>query len=527
MKILTSQQMKSAEEECARLGAPPSVLMENAGRAVAEDVRRVIGESFKRVLVLVGPGNNGGDGEVAARYLKGWGYDVSLLILERRPENDENLDLAKRSGVPAIQLAPEADDSVYRLVKSADIVIDAVFGTGFKVESSGKPVRPLTGNVVQAFSLVKSARDERPDLKVFAVDVPSGLDADTGAVDEGCLYADETITLGFPKVGLFNMPGSERAGRITVADIGIPRSVTVETVAELVTAREVKRLLPQRSVVANKGTFGKVMVLAGSMNYIGAAYLACSGAQRVGAGLVTLACPERLLSIMASKLTEATYLPLPGSGPVALSPEASDVVRNGLQGYHVLLIGCGMGQSQSAANVVESLLLGPARVELPCVVDADALNLLASLAQSAQVWRRLPSDVILTPHPGEMSRLTGIAVDLIQQDRISVAAKTARDFDKTVVLKGAYTVVAAPDGRVAVSPFANAALASAGTGDVLAGAIAGFVAQGLDSFEAAVAGVYIHGKAGELLAREVGDAGVIASDLLARLPMAMRDIKDG
>ncbi len=525
MKILTSQQMRQAEEVCAGRGTPPSVLMENAGRAVAEEVRRVLGGSFRRVIVLVGPGNNGGDGEVAARYLKGWGYDVSLLIIERRPRDDENLELARRSTIPVIQYGDQTAGSVEALLGSADVVIDAVFGTGFKVAANGQSARPMSKSVTSVLSLVRSNKEDRPDLIIFALDLPSGLDSDTGAVSEATLFADETIALGFPKVGLFNMPGSERAGMISIADIGIPADAVAETVPELMTALGIKAILPRRPRVANKGTFGKAMLMAGSKNYVGAACLVCSGALRVGAGLVTLASPDGLHSIMATKLTEVTHLPLPESSPGILAPEAQAAVRNGLQGYDVLLVGCGMGKSESTAANVRALLLGRPKLNLPCIIDADALNILSSLDEGGQVWRRLSSDVILTPHPGEMSRITGISVEAIQNDRISVAASTAAKLNKTVVLKGAYTVVAAADGRIAVSPFANAALASAGTGDVLAGAIAGFVAQGLPLFEASVAGVYVHGKAGELLAHEFGDAGGIAGDLLSCLPKAIKQIK--
>jgi ADP-dependent NAD(P)H-hydrate dehydratase / NAD(P)H-hydrate epimerase len=230
---------------------------------------------------------------------------------------------------------------------------------------------------------------------------------------------------------------------------------------------------------------------------------------------------------MASKLTEVTYLPLAESKPGILSEEAVSELRTGIQDYDVLLVGCGIGRHESTANVITSLLLSGDRLEQTRVVDADALNILGDLGLDEQVWRRLGDDVILTPHPGEMSRLTGVSVERIQRDRLATAARAARDWRKTVVLKGAYTVVAAADGRTAVSPFATAALASAGTGDVLAGAIAGFAAQGLAPFEAATAGVYVHGKAGDLVAREFGDAGVIAGDVQQRLPIAIKEIKGG
>jgi hydroxyethylthiazole kinase-like uncharacterized protein yjeF len=526
VKILTSEQMKRVEAQCALAGTPSSVLMENAGRAVAEEVRRTVGDGFRRVLVLTGPGNNGGDGEVAARYLKGWGYDVSLYMLGHRPAEDKNLVLATQAGVSLVKDAAPTSALVERSVQGADVVIDAVFGTGFKAGRGGQRSRPLSREVTAVFNLVKRAKEQR-DLALFALDVPSGLDADTGGVDEACLFADETVVLGYSKPGLFNMPGAERAGKIKIVDIGIPPDLAQDGVAELMTGTLVRSVLPRRPIVANKGTFGRVMVVAGSTKYVGAACLACSAALRVGAGLVTLATSVSLQAILASKLTEVTYLPLSESTPGVLSLEAASEVTSGIQGYDVLLIGSGLGQHESAVNITKSLLLDRDPSQPPCVVDADALNILSGLSLTEQVWRRLGSDVILTPHPGEMSRLTGISVEEIQRDRLAVAARAARDWHKTVVLKGAYTVVAAADGRLAVSPFANAAMASAGTGDVLAGAIAGFAAQGLSPFEAALVGVYVHGKAGELVARELGDAGVIAGDIQERLPAAIKEIKGG
>jgi hydroxyethylthiazole kinase-like uncharacterized protein yjeF len=358
-----------------------------------------------------------------------------------------------------------------------------------------------------------------------ALDLPSGMDADTGAVDPACLHADDTIVLGYPKPGLFNIPGGDRVGRMRVVDIGIPAGLVEHSVAELANDDWVESILPLRPIVSNKGSFGKVMVVAGSVSFTGAAYLACSGALRVGAGLVTLAAPSSLQGALAAKLTEATHLPLPESAPGETVPGAAAIVRRGLDGYGVLLIGPGLGQGPSPTRLVKSLLMGQGRVTLPLVIDADGLNILAGQSPRGGVWRRLTDDAILTPHPGEMARLTGTDVSEIQRNRMGVARSMAGAWHKTIVLKGAYTVVAAPDGRIVVSPFANPALASGGTGDVLAGAIAGFVAQGRPLFEAAVAGVYVHGRAGDLVSRKLGDAGAVASDLLSELPLAIRGIK--
>ena len=519
MKVLTSAQMRRVEDSCAAAGISPGMLMDNAGRRVAQVVNDLLGGSSKAVLVLVGPGNNGGDGLVAARYLHELGHKVIVYLAAGRPEKDDNLALVRDRGVKTIEGTDEALGYLDESLMSSDVVIDAIFGTG--------KTRPVTGLIADILDKVAEVKARRPQMKIVAVDLPSGLSADTGAVDKSCLYADYTITLGFPKVGLFNMPGAERVGRLTVADIGIPPSLVDGGVAELIGESWVRSLLPPRPLTGNKGSFGKVMVFAGSANYVGASYLASSGALRVGAGLVTLAISAALQPMLASKSAEITYLPLPESKSGPAQPDAAALISSSLSGYGVLLIGCGLGKDEEMARTVKSLLTGGVRSSLACVIDADALNILSGISDTERVWRRLPADAILTPHPGEMSRLTGMPIDEIQRDRVAVAERMAGRWRKHVVLKGAYTVIAAPDGRVAVSPFANAALASAGTGDALAGAIAGLVAQGLPPFEAAVAGVYIHGRAGEMALRELGDAGVLAGDIVSRLPVAIKEVKSG
>ncbi len=517
MKILTTDQMRQTEQECVKLGIFLDTLMENAGKAVAEEARKILGAIDKQhILILIGPGNNGGDGLVAARHLHDWGAKVSLYLFKPRPQNDQNLKQIQQRGITCIEA--EQDEKLDRFnesLSSANAVIDALFGTG--------TVRPLEGILAQALEKVGKVKKERPGLHIIALDLPSGLDADSGAVDAACLYADETITLGFPKIGLFNFPGAERVGKFTVADIGIPAHLAKQVTTELITSEWAREILPQRPLQANKGTFGRVLVTAGSINYIGAAYLACSGAIRVGAGLVTLATTTSLQPILASKLTEVIYLPLPESHPGIVSFKAARVIRQELSRYNVLLLGCGLGQSQPVIRFIRALLLRT-KLALPSLVlDADALN---TLAKIPDWWQQLTNDAILTPHPGEMARLVGVSVDEVQSDRVGIARRVALEWHKTIVLKGAYTVITAPDGRCRVSPVANPGLASAGTGDVLTGAIAGLVAQGLPLFDAAALGVYLHGEAGEVVKASLGDAGMIASDLLPALPLVIKQLKE-
>lgn len=517
MKIVTAEQMRQIDQESARIGLPTEVLMENAGKAIAEEVRKILGEvDQKNILILIGPGNNGGDGLVTARHLHDGGAKVSLYLCAQRPKDDPNLEQVKQRQIPNIEAGEDEKLSqLCELLSSADAVVDAIFGTGRS--------RPLKGVVPQVLDRVSTAKGERAGLRIIALDLPSGLNADTGAVDSACLYADNTITLGFPKLGLYNFPGAERAGEVTIADIGIPSHLAEQVATELITDEWVKSVLPKRPLGANKGTFGRVLIAAGSINYIGAAYLACSGVIRVGAGLATLATATSLQPVLAAKLTEVTYLPLPESLPGIISPGAAGLIDQQQEQYNVLLLGCGLGQSQSAARFIRSVLF-ESKAALPSLVlDADALN---TLAKISHWWQQLTGDAILTPHPGEMARLFGTSVDDVQQDRLGVAKRAATQWHKIVVLKGAYTVVAAPDGRASISPIANPGLASAGTGDVLTGAIAGLLAQGLSLFDAAACGVYLHGQAGEMVKKVMGDAGMIATDLLSALPLVIKQLKE-
>ncbi len=516
MKILSVEQMRQVEQSAAKLGLPASVLMGNAGKAVAEEVRRLLGNIDRQaILILIGPGNNGGDGLVAARYLHDWGAKVSLYLPGKRAP-DTNLELVRQRNIVCVDAIDDGNlNRLEELLSSAAAVVDALFGTGAN--------RPLGGAFVSTLERVTKAKEQRPGIRLIALDLPSGLNADTGLVDPACLYIDNTITLGFAKPGLFNASGAGRVGRLSIVDIGLPSSLADAVTTELLDDTWVRSVLPKRPLTANKGTFGRVLVVAGSINYIGAAYLACSGALRVGAGLVTLATPTSIQPVLAARLTEVTYLLLPESAPGIISPQAAGLIQQEINNYNVLLVGCGLGQSQSVVSFVTSALFGLKPASTRLVLDADVLNI---MARTPQWWQQLTDNAILTPHPGEMARLAGLSVDEVQADRAGIAKKLALEWHKTIVLKGAYTVIATPEGRVKISPLANPGLASAGTGDVLSGVIAGLLAQGMSLFDAAAAGVYLHGQAGEIVRQQLGDAGMIATDLLPVLPLAMKRLKE-
>jgi ADP-dependent NAD(P)H-hydrate dehydratase / NAD(P)H-hydrate epimerase len=514
MKIVTAAQMREIDKECVRLGTPVSLLMENAGRAVAEETRNYLGDIKKQhILCLIGAGNNGGDGLVAARYLNEWGAKVAVYLCGPRPADDTNLRLVQEGGTGCIDV--NADKNLKKfdsLLASATCVMDALLGTG--------RMRPLEGIFQQTLEKVNAAKIIR-QFKIVAVDLPSGMDADTGAIDPACPAADLTVTLAFPKPGLFLFPGAAMAGKIKIVDIGIAASLADSINTGLLTGAWAAGLFPTRPLNANKGTFGKALVIAGSINYTGAAYLACAGAMRAGAGLVTLAAIGSVQFMIASRLAEATYLSLPETERGIIAAEAAEMVRRECGKYNVLLAGCGLGQEPATIEFLSTLLL---KQKLPpLVLDADALNILASIPDW---WQQLPDNTLLTPHPGEMARLSGLSVEQVQADRLGVARRFAAAWRITVVLKGAYTIIAAPDGNCRVSPFANPGLASAGTGDVLAGIITGLAAQGLNLFDAASLGVSIHGAAGEKVKNEIGDTGMIASDLLPVLPSVIKQLKN-
>jgi ADP-dependent NAD(P)H-hydrate dehydratase / NAD(P)H-hydrate epimerase len=517
VKIVNVSQMQKAEQDCAQFNISVDMLMENAGKAAAEEIRNLTGDIRKqKIVVAVGPGNNGGDGLVAARYLHEWGAEVKVYLCGKRPDCDPNLGKVQEAGLNPLDVFSDTNYHHFsEWLLECNLIVDAIFGTG--------KLRPISREYAEILHLIHEARSKFSGLRMIALDLPSGLNADTGEVDPATPYVDHTITFAFPKAGLLNLPGAERAGRISVVDIGIPPQVVDYLNTEMLIDQGMKSLLPKRQSVSNKGTFGKVLALVGSLNYIGAAYLACSGTLRVGAGLTTLAIGQNLQPVIASRLAEITYLPLPILNQRIEPAGAFDLLKQNIPQYDVMLIGCGLGQSPSMSGLVRSLILD-SQIKLPrLVLDADGLNILAKIPEW---WKQFKEDAILTPHAGEMSRLVCKGIAEIQGSRIETARESAVKWHKTVVLKGAYTVIASPDGRVRVSPFANAGLASAGTGDVLAGCVAGMAAQGLTLFDAATCGAYIHGRAAEMVKSEIGDAGMLAGDLLPVLPRCIRHLKE-
>ncbi len=548
MKLLTVQEMRELEQAADQSGHSYATMMELAGQSVAAAIQERLPVKGKIVLVLVGPGNNGGDGLVAARRLKEMGAQVVCYLWKPRPADDVQIKAIQERSIPCVCLDGDGGKTLRKALQGADVIVDALLGTGAS--------RPIKGDLADMLRTVHQELERRrPTLSpltllppsggkngspclplVVAVDVPSGIHCDTAAADPLTLPADLTVTFAAPKRGLFGFPAAGLIGELVVADIGISPDLSRALPIEIATAADVAARLPARPLDAHKGTFGKALVVAGSVNYVGAPYLAAAAAARVGAGLVTLAPPQPLHPILAARLTEATFIVLPHSMGV-VNAAALRVLSEQLPAYSALLIGPGLGQDKETVELIHRLFgmlnnapqrIGfrrdqdpsPDQVALPpLVIDADALN---ALALVEKWWERVPPDSILTPHPGEMARLMGCPMPA---DRIAVAAEQARLWQQIVVLKGAHTVIAAPDGRTTVLPFANPALATAGSGDVLAGAIVGLLAQGLPPFDAAVCGAYLHGLAGHMLAVQMGSAGLLASDLVPALPLAMRQLR--
>ncbi|MGI6368292.1 MAG: NAD(P)H-hydrate dehydratase [Anaerolineae bacterium] len=556
MKLVTVAEMRSIEQRANEDGYPFATMMERAGAALAAVVQQRAPRA-SRILVLAGPGNNGGDGLVAARLLAQGGFAVQVCLWQRQGlESDDLYAQATSAGAKFFQWTDAtALNRLNEAVEHSDVIVDALLGTGFHgslrngadalllaVQTALTRRRTLAAPLLQPVEPGADCPDEAapaPRPLVVAADLPSGMEADSGAIAEQALVADVSVAFGFAKRGHLRQPGVDAVGQLIVADIGVSPNYASAVATAVTTPAEVKECLPPRRSDAHKGTHGKVLVIAGSANYVGAPGLAARAAYRSGAGLVTLAIPAALQAPLASQLPEATYVAMPSDMGV-IAPQAMSVLAQTLPGYSVMLLGPGLSQEKPARGFVEALLqherqgarttLGflhqppaePASLELPpTVIDADGLNILAQIPNWSTL---LPENTVLTPHPGEMARLMGDAPWAQESDRVEQARIAAEQWGCTVVLKGAFTVVASPGEVTQVIPFAEPALATAGTGDVLAGTIAGLIAQGLKGHAAAACGAYLHGLAGRIWAQAHGSAGLLAGELADLLPTARQRV---
>lgn len=511
MKIVTAAQMQLLDRQTITEARTPGlVLMERAGAGIVHHLEhRYSPLKDRRLAIVCGKGNNGGDGLVAARFLarKGVKVHVALTVKptdlskDARVMHGRLLRSAKRATVRTIT-DPEA---LRDLLSSSDLILDALFGTGLS--------KAVSGFYEQAIQIINQAG--RP---VIAVDIPSGLHADTGQVLGVAVRAKSTVTFGLPKIGLYVGQGIDHAGSIQVVDIGIPPAFVdgVDSRTLLLTPGSAKGALPLRSVSSHKGTFGHAGIIAGSVGKTGAAAMAAIAALRVGTGLVTVAIPSSVNDTLEAKVLEVMTTPMPETKARTLARSGLERLQAFARERTALAIGPGLTTHPETVELVQELVK---RIDKPCVLDADALNALAGKA-SLLTEAKMPP--ILTPHPGEMSRLeVGASTQSVNADRIGVASRFARERGVLVVLKGARTVIARPDGMVAICPTGNPGMATAGTGDVLTGMIVGLLAQGLSQWDAACTATYLHGLAGDFAAGAFGEAAMTAGDLIEHIPQAL------
>ncbi len=540
MKLVTVAEMRAVEKEADASGLTYDQMMENAGQGVAEAILSVYAYGDpESVLGLVGSGNNGGDTLVALSALAEQGWKATAYLVRPRPEKDPLLKRFTDQGGTVVEEALDGSDfpALPGLLEEHAVLLDGVLGTGTRL-----PLKPEVAGVLEA---AKNRLAEMPYPPfVVAVDCPSGVDCDSGAAAPECIPAELTVTMAAVKTGLVSFPAFNLIGDLQVVSIGeldeLPAWQGLHR--SVVDAEMVSEILPERPPDAHKGTFGTALVVAGSLNYTGAVLLSGEAAYRIGSGLVTLAVPAPLHQALAGQIPEATWLLLPNDMGV-ISENAIEILEQNLGRATALLVGPGFGLEETTQHFIRRLLKADQqtkhsgmgflqaetggkkgkRAELPpLVIDADGLKLLARLPD----WPGLlPPSTVLTPHPGEMAILTGLSTDEIQADRMGTAERFAKEWGQVVVLKGALTIIASPDGRTSLIPVATSALARAGTGDVLSGLITGLRAQGLAAYEAAQAGAWIHAEAGLQAASELGNnASVLAGDVLGAVVEVLNDL---
>jgi len=517
VKILDAAQTRNIDQRATReYGIPGIVLMENAGLQVVDFLESHYKDLDERqILILCGKGNNGGDGLVVARHLRNRGYSIRVLLFARHAETKgeplTNLKILEKMGIEVQEVTDvRAWHEFLPELANHDLVVDALLGTGAQ--------GAVKGYLEEVIRDVNNAAAER-----VAVDIPSGLLADTNEIPGLCINADATITFACPKIPHIFRPAEEKAGEVYVVDIGIPEeAVEAEGVRlNLVDQGELARYLPPRKVESHKGDYGHLLVVAGSKGKPGAARMVAEGAFRAGVGLVTVATPESVQSILAPQVMEMMTEPLPETREGTVSGKATPRVLKLLEGKRALTLGPGLSTAAETQSFIRDLV---SETREPLVLDADGLN---AFAQSPASLSGRDRPLILTPHPGEMGRLLGISSDEVQKDRIAICRKFSTEHSCYLVLKGYRTLISDPEGNVWVNPTGNPGMATAGSGDVLTGILSGLVAQGIQVLHAVLLGVYLHGLAADLCATQRGELSLMARDIVAYLPDAMAHLLHG
>ncbi|HIE05931.1 MAG TPA: NAD(P)H-hydrate dehydratase [bacterium (Candidatus Stahlbacteria)] len=502
MRLVTPKEMAKIDLKVQRrYGVPSILLMENAARGVVDTLEEYFELTGLKVLVVCGIGNNGGDGFAAARHLKIRGSDArTFLVGSRNRLKGDTLLNGRITGIDYSKNLKKVIDDFH-----PDVIIDAIFGTGFK----GRPK-----------SIYKSAIEviNGSDSFIVAVDIPSGVNGYTGVVEDSAVFADVTVAMCLPKTGLLLYPGRYCCGDLWITDIGITDEMIGPGKTNLLDDEEISSIIPARPAEGHKGVFGKVLVLAGSRGYSGAACLTANGALRTGAGLVILGVPEGLIDTVEEKLTEVVKFSLPETDTISFSKAGvkDTILRS--RDSDVLVIGPGISTNPETKEFLYQII---SKVKVPIVIDADGIN---NLTQYPDILKKSKSEIVLTPHPGELSRLIGIPPEEINLNRIELARKYAKKFGVVLVIKGVPSVISNKGGEVWVNPTGNSGLASGGSGDVLSGMIGGLIAQGVDPFDASKAGVYLHGLAADLAVQDQNEYSLIASDILEFIGPAIDEV---
>ncbi|MEW5901398.1 MAG: NAD(P)H-hydrate dehydratase [Acidobacteriota bacterium] len=516
MKILTSGEMKEIDRRTIEdFGIPGPVLMENAGLQIFRTLSAIL--TFledEKIVIVAGKGNNGGDGLVVARHLFNRGIIPQVLLLatesEVRGDAALNLSIAKRIGVPITEVKSLEDwRAQRRRLREATVIIDAIFGTGL--------LSPAEGLYARAIEDINQTR-----VCKLAVDIPSGLSSDTPEIIGPAVRADLTVALGAPKIAHVFPPAEELVGELFIADISIPRPLFDDPALklEMVEKASLRSLFQKRKKDSHKGTYGHLLIVAGSLGKTGAAAMAARAALKTGAGLVTVGTPRSCLPLVARSMIELMTEPLPETREKTISAEAVSKALSLVSGKDALLIGPGISTNEGTAEFLWRLIPG---LKLPVVIDADGLNI---LSLKPELLSSLPKPAILTPHPGEFARLIGTSVADVIRKKLDLVSAFSQKHGLYLVLKGYRTLVADPGGRVFVNPTGNPGMAAGGTGDVLSGMIGTFLMQEKDPLKAALAAVYIHGLSGDLAAAKIGERALVAGDLIRFLPRALQDMEE-
>lgn len=495
--VVTNSQMKEAERRCDQSGISYYQMMENAGTRCAEFLMELLPENT-RTVVMCGSGNNGGDGLVIARLLREHGRSVSVLLASGTPRTTDAAENLARLPIGTPVYSAEQYREAFRY---AGCVVDCIYGTGFHGSLREKPLAIL--------------RTANHCAVRVAVDIPSGVNSDTGELDEHCFRPTHTLVIAAMKAGLLNAPVSDILGEVRIMDIGIGEHCYEGNHVAFLTDDSLRRPFPPHGRNTHKGTFGRLVGFSGSLCYNGAAYMCASSALRSGVGLYFAASPVSAVKIIAAGLHEAVYVPLPETPDGFVDVDSAvleEIVLPKFDMASAVIVGCGLGNSENTRRLTEFVIR---RAACPVIIDADGIN---SIAGNIDVLKERTGDTILTPHPLEFSRITGLSVAQIQSDRLNAAKRFAQEYSVTLLLKGADTVIAAPDGRVCVNARACSGLSKGGSGDVLTGIIGAFTAQGVEPFRAACAGAYCHWKAADILCAHMPAESILPTDIIAALP---------